>query len=106
MYHLPLLPGYSQEANVRSSLPPKTPGGKTMLGNMTDAEELGYEGTYFAGQTDYTTDPEGFIPSSSPPVPTTLRRRKKQQSAPPEPDNDFLLEEMTADVVLVLLGRP
>ncbi|EJD40214.1 DUF155-domain-containing protein [Auricularia subglabra TFB-10046 SS5] len=104
MYHLPLLPGYSQEANVRSSLPPKTPGGKTMLGNMTDAEELGYEGTYFAGQTDYTTDPEGFIPSSSPPVPTTLRQRKKQQSTPVEATNDFLLEEMTSDVIFFQYG--
>lgn len=47
MYHLPLLPGYGPHANVRSSVPAKTPGGRTMLSRMSEAEEYGYEGTYF-----------------------------------------------------------
>lgn len=105
IYHLPLLPGYSQDANVRSSLPPKTAGGKSMLANMTDVEEAGYEGTYFADPAEYNTDPEGFIPSSSPPQESRLRNRKKKKkkavTVDAVPDD---VEDMSADVIFFQYG--
>ncbi|KAL5499043.1 SIF3 [Sanghuangporus vaninii] len=67
MYHLPLLPGYDSNINVRSSSPPKIPGGKSFLSALSEAEEDGYQGTYFAPETGNDgLDSEGFIPSSSP----------------------------------------
>ena len=68
MYHLPLLPGYDPGVNVRSSAPTKTSGGKSFLTALSEAEDNGYEGTYFppseAATETFTAD--GFIPSSSP----------------------------------------
>ena len=44
MYHLPLLPGYSPSTTVRSS----TAFTKTHLTRLSEAEENGYQGSYFA----------------------------------------------------------
>jgi len=41
MYHLPLLPGYGPNANIRSSVP------APVASYLTEAEEDGYQGTYF-----------------------------------------------------------
>ena len=46
-YYLPLLPGYAPNVNVRSSAPSKSPGTRAMLSKMTEAEEYGYDGSYF-----------------------------------------------------------
>ncbi|KAH7098362.1 DUF155-domain-containing protein [Auriculariales sp. MPI-PUGE-AT-0066] len=103
-YWLPLLPGYSQEANLRSSLRPK-PRVATQP-TMTDVEEDGYEGTYFADQPEYTTDPEGFIPSSSPRQQTTLRNRKRRKTPKPETTeyDERVDGEQTADVIFFNYG--
>lgn len=63
MYHLPLLPGYSHGVNVRSSTPPED-----RLSRMSQADETGYQGTYFNTTSE---DPsfslrDGYIKSSSP----------------------------------------
>ncbi|KAH0835938.1 hypothetical protein J3R83DRAFT_9859 [Lanmaoa asiatica] len=44
MYHLPLLPGYSPSTTVRSS----TAFTKAHLSRLSEAEENGYQGSYFA----------------------------------------------------------
>ncbi|KAI0642682.1 DUF155-domain-containing protein [Trametes meyenii] len=69
MYHLPLLPGYGPGSNIRSSAPPVTPGHEDPSSGFSDAEEDGYQGTYFSAdhQEPTTSQPiEGFIPSASP----------------------------------------
>ncbi|KAK2461287.1 hypothetical protein APHAL10511_006814 [Amanita phalloides] len=42
-YYLPLLPGYSPNANIRSSAPK----GPSDVSHFSEAEEIGYQGTYF-----------------------------------------------------------
>ena len=44
MYHLPLLPGYSPSTTVRSSAAAT----KAHLSRLSEAEENGYQGSYFA----------------------------------------------------------
>ncbi|KIJ15894.1 hypothetical protein PAXINDRAFT_168871 [Paxillus involutus ATCC 200175] len=44
MYHLPLLPGYSPSTTIRSSAAPT----KAHLTRLSEAEENGYQGSYFA----------------------------------------------------------
>ncbi|CAE6470274.1 unnamed protein product [Rhizoctonia solani] len=79
VYHLPLLPGYGQHVNIRSSPAVKSPGGKSILSKMSEAEEIGYDGTYFAAGSpgnDFSLEGGGYI-SSSPPT-----SRKPQRKAP------------------------
>ncbi|TEB34374.1 DUF155-domain-containing protein [Coprinellus micaceus] len=61
MYHLPLLPGYGPQTNVRSSAPPAPPiptegsGAaftKSILTRLEEAEEDGYQGAYFPSEQD------------------------------------------------------
>jgi len=47
MYHLPLLPGYGPDTNIRSSGPGKPITGKSYLSRLSEAEENGYQGSYF-----------------------------------------------------------
>ncbi|KAG1716827.1 hypothetical protein ID866_349 [Astraeus odoratus] len=64
MYYLPLLPGYGPNSNLRSSALPSTPGTKALLSRLCEAEENGYQGSYFAP----TTDPprtDGYMTSGS-----------------------------------------
>ena len=70
MYHLPLLPGYGPGANIRSSVPAVTTAGKSFLAHLSEAEEDGYQGTYFTSQASRSGSPtlslrEGYISSSS-----------------------------------------
>jgi hypothetical protein len=61
---MPLLPGYSPETNVRSSVPVKL--SKSYLSHLSEAEEDGYQGTYF-GAVEGPTPMEirdGYISSS------------------------------------------
>ena len=80
MYHLPLLPGYGPSANIRSSVPTVTTTGKSILAHLSEAEEIGYQGTYFTSRASQspTSLREGYISSSSP--------RKRTASSPPIPD--------------------
>ncbi|KAJ7050522.1 DUF155-domain-containing protein [Mycena amicta] len=67
MYHLPLLPGYGPNSNIRSSAPAKLSTGKSILSRLSEAEEEGYQGTYFpAARSPKEHDPDGYISSSSP----------------------------------------
>ncbi|OSD01507.1 DUF155-domain-containing protein [Trametes coccinea BRFM310] len=70
MYHLPLLPGYGPGSNIRSSAPAVTPGREDPSSGLSEAEEDGYQGTYFsstAPQEGPTTPAiEGYMPSASP----------------------------------------
>lgn len=66
-YYLPLLPGYSPNANIRSSAPKGSPD----LGHFSEAEENGYQGTYFSSHSKRAgkarrTSRDGFISSVSP----------------------------------------
>lgn len=49
MYHLPLLPGYGPNTSVRSSSAPKRKG-DSILAHLSEAEENGYQGTYFTSE--------------------------------------------------------
>ncbi|KAF5381350.1 hypothetical protein D9615_008346 [Tricholomella constricta] len=66
IYHLPLLPGYGLDTNVRSSMPAKTSARKSYLSRLSEAEENGYQGTYFSSQPLPSSSLEGYISSSSP----------------------------------------
>lgn len=61
MYHLPLLPGYGPNSNVRSSAPPNP---KAVLSLFYEAEENGYQGTYFAPQEE-NPRVDGYVTSAS-----------------------------------------
>ncbi|KAF9269568.1 DUF155-domain-containing protein [Marasmius fiardii PR-910] len=66
MYHLPLLPGYGPESNIRSSAPPKTNDGKSILNKLSEAEEIGYQGSYFAPNhhSSQSVHRDGYLTSS------------------------------------------
>ncbi len=67
MYHLPLLPGYAAGSNIRSSAPAVSPGAEDPSSGLSDAEEAGYQGSYFTS-VEMSSSPglEGFMPSASP----------------------------------------
>ncbi|KAJ2987897.1 hypothetical protein NUW54_g9289 [Trametes sanguinea] len=70
MYHLPLLPGYGPGSNIRSSAPAVTPGREDPSSGLSEAEEDGYQGTYFNSAAPHeeptTSGIEGYMPSASP----------------------------------------
>ncbi|EJC99326.1 DUF155-domain-containing protein [Fomitiporia mediterranea MF3/22] len=104
MYHLPLLSGYDPNVNVRSSsAPAKVPGGSDFLAALSEAEENGYEGTYFSPQpTTDGFDSEGFIPSSSP---EDARQQPYQpMSGKTRPRTRKMEEENVAEVVFFAYG--
>ncbi|KAG6840699.1 hypothetical protein C0991_005002 [Blastosporella zonata] len=89
MYHLPLLPGYGPETNIRSSVPAKPSTGKSFLSRLSEAEEDGYQGTYFNSTTPQPTNSlEGYISSSSP-----VDTWQQEDTYPPLPpdESDVLL---------------
>ena len=63
MYHLPLLPGYGPDTMVRSSAPAKPITGKSYLSRLTEAEENGYQGSYFNSPAP-ASPRDGYISSS------------------------------------------
>ncbi|KAJ7113716.1 hypothetical protein C8R43DRAFT_1099527 [Mycena crocata] len=66
MYHLPLLPGYGPSSKIRSSVPAKTTTGRSILSRLSEAEEDGYQGTYFPAAHSPKAHRDGYISSSSP----------------------------------------
>ncbi|KAJ4000731.1 DUF155-domain-containing protein [Lentinula boryana] len=66
MYHLPLLPGYGPNSNIRSSAAVKTNDGKSVLARLSEAEEMGYQGSYFPQETESYPNEDGYMTSSSP----------------------------------------
>ena len=66
-YHLPLLPGYAPNVNVRSSAPSKSSSARKMLFKMSQAEEYGYDGSYFPPSSPVNVGfihQDGYISSS------------------------------------------
>lgn len=118
MYHLPLLPGYGPESNIRSSAPPlaETPTTEIPIPQTLDAEEVVEGLAYFSAPTR-TEELEGFVPSSSPPhetaseleVPTPMPPSEGTPRAPlrdfKDPDTDSFAEAVFfAYGVVVFLG--
>ncbi|KAH9936015.1 DUF155-domain-containing protein [Amylocystis lapponica] len=90
MYHLPLLPGYGPNSNIRSSAPSVSPGAEDPSSGLSEAEEDGYQGTYFNASTPPTngiSPLDGYIVSSSPVV-TAADIQPDIQPAPTEPQAD------------------
>ncbi|KAJ7636067.1 hypothetical protein DFH06DRAFT_1054701 [Mycena polygramma] len=78
MYHLPLLPGYGPGSNIRSSVPAKSTTGKSILSRLSEAEEDGYQGTYFPAAHSPKAQRGGYISSESP----VFRRKPLEPFAP------------------------
>ncbi|KAJ3726688.1 DUF155-domain-containing protein [Lentinula raphanica] len=66
MYHLPLLPGYGPDSNIRSSAPVQSGDGKSILARLSEAEEMGYQGSYFPHEAESLPNEDGYMTSSSP----------------------------------------
>ena len=93
MYHLPLLPGYGPSANIRSSVAAATTTGKSFLAHLSEAEENGYQGTYFTSQPSPASLREGYISSTSPIDSRNPQRTlpaPEQYVEPPTPDSESL----------------
>lgn len=107
MYHLPLLPGYDPNVNVRSSAFAKSPRGTSMLLSLSEAEENGYEGTYFdsaVAEDPFSSD--GFIPSLSP-TDTRQPLNQEEQLQPPKqarPRAKSMADERVAEVIFFSYG--
>ncbi|KAK7463008.1 Sad1-interacting factor 3 [Stygiomarasmius scandens] len=80
MYHLPLLPGYGPNANVRSSAVVQT---NDVLARLSEAEEIGYQGSYFTNQQHGHRE-DGYITSS----PVERRSVPESSSVPLVSDSD------------------
>lgn len=99
MYHLPLLPGYGLNVNVRSSAPAKSPSGQSILSRLSEAEENGYDGTYFAeSNEEFSSD--GFIPSSSP----TETRRNIDKRREGTSKRTISTEDQWSEVIVFAYG--
>ncbi len=92
MYHLPLLPGYGPNSNIRSSAPSHADAGNAILSRLSEAEENGYQGTYFTGANDDTTHHDGYISSS----PVTTRTFSARNTYEPETPSEAEAEATTA----------
>ncbi|KAK0203618.1 DUF155-domain-containing protein [Desarmillaria ectypa] len=66
MYHLPLLPGYGPNSNIRSSAFASGDAGMNILTRLSEAEENGYQGTYFTNDAAHSSSSnrDGYISSS------------------------------------------
>lgn len=108
MYHLPLLPGYGPNANIRSSVPLHTPGRRSFLSRLSEAEENGYQDTYFASSTTRspTTARDGYFSAGSPidmrkPLP---EESEAEAEEPRERPQSKRKEEEVAEVVFFQYG--
>ncbi|KAJ3908777.1 hypothetical protein F5879DRAFT_265888 [Lentinula edodes] len=88
MYHLPLLPGYGPNSNIRSAAPVKTDDGKSILARLSEAEEMGYQGSYFPHEAESSPNEDGYMTSSSP----TETRQALTQRTPTSAVTDISLE--------------
>lgn len=90
MYHLPLLPGYGPNTNVRSSAPATLIKGQSLLSRLSEAEENGYQGTYFTSTSARSPSSlrDGYISSTSPVEVPKFHRPDSpttSQATPPSP---------------------
>ncbi|KAH7910268.1 hypothetical protein BJ138DRAFT_1153293 [Hygrophoropsis aurantiaca] len=114
MYHLPLLPGYGPGSNIRSSAAPSTPGTKSLLTRLSEAEENGYQGSYFASTPEQPPHSDGYMTSGSPvdlrrPPPHVAVESEAEVDAPQEILEDIVKpsvrsEDQVAEVVFFAYG--
>ncbi|KAF9653491.1 DUF155-domain-containing protein, partial [Thelephora ganbajun] len=72
MYHLPLLPGYSLHTNLRSSAFATSSDETDPLYQLSEAEELGYQGTYFTSNSVEQRRLDGYMTGGGSPDHTPL----------------------------------
>jgi len=72
MYHLPLLPGYSLHTNLRSSTFVTSSDETDPMYQLSEAEELGYQGTYFTSGTVEQRRLDGYMTGDGSPEHTPL----------------------------------
>ena len=72
MYHLPLLPGYSLHTNVRSSTFATSSSDTDPMYQLSEAEELGYQGTYFTSNSVEQRQLDGYMTGNGSPDHTPL----------------------------------
>ncbi|GJJ15049.1 hypothetical protein Clacol_009324 [Clathrus columnatus] len=96
VYHLPLLPGYVANVNLRSS--PAPPQSTMIMSRMSEDEEYGYEGTYFpeVESPDSTFPQDGYI-SSSPLTNTNIHPNVTRRRHHKRRDNTTNLGPLTED---------
>ncbi|KAJ3986496.1 DUF155-domain-containing protein [Lentinula detonsa] len=124
MYHLPLLPGYGPNSNIRSSAPVKTNDGKSVLARLSEAEEMGYQGSYFPQETESYPNEDGYMTSSSPPEtrqalneespfsptsyvsssPETIRQKREPSSSRIDIERERVPPQENAEVVFFEYG--
>jgi len=72
MYHLPLLPGYSLHTNLRSSAFATSSDDTDPMYQLSEAEELGYQGTYFTSNSVEERRLDGYMTGGGSPDHTPL----------------------------------
>jgi len=72
MYHLPLLPGYSLHTNLRSSTFATSSSDTDPMYQLSEAEELGYQGTYFTSNSVEQRQLDGYMTGNGSPHHTPL----------------------------------
>lgn len=72
MYHLPLLPGYSLHTNLRSSAFATSSDETDPMYQLSEAEELGYQGTYFTSNSAEERRLDGYMTGGGSPEHTPL----------------------------------
>lgn len=72
MYHLPLLPGYSLHTNLRSSAFATSSDEADPMYQLSEAEELGYQGTYFTSNSVEERRLDGYMTGGGSPEHTPL----------------------------------
>ena len=72
MYHLPLLPGYSLHTNLRSSAFVTSSDETDPMYQLSEAEELGYQGTYFTSGSVEQRRLDGYMTGDGSPEHTPL----------------------------------
>jgi len=86
MYHLPLLPGYGPGSNFRSSVPAK---GVEVTTRLSEAEENGYQGSYFPAEREPSQNDDGYITSS----PTATRESPLKARVADTPSTVYDVEQ-------------
>lgn len=72
MYHLPLLPGYSLHTKLRSSAFATSSDETDPMYQFSEAEELGYQGTYFTSASVEQRQLDGYMTGGGSPDHTPL----------------------------------
>ncbi|KAG2357335.1 hypothetical protein BDR07DRAFT_1453124 [Suillus spraguei] len=82
IYHLPLLPGYGPNTSVRSSAAPVKEA-KSLQKRLAEAEENGYQGSYFIPQDDVPQTSDGYM---------TFGSHVESHRPPPRPELEYEAE--------------